>query len=37
MATKANAEAVTDGVAYLAAPHALLRVMSALLGDSIAD
>jgi len=37
MATKANAEAVVDGVAYFAAPHALLRVASALLGDSIAD
>jgi len=37
VATEANTETVVDGVAYLAAPHALLRVASALLSDPIAD
>jgi len=37
MAAKANAKAVGDGVACLAAPHALLLVESALFSDPIAD
>ena len=37
VATKANAEAVINGVTDLAAPHALLRVASALLGDMVTN
>jgi len=37
VATKANAVAVVDGVSNLAAPHTLLWVASALLGNSIAN
>ena len=35
--TKANAIAVVDGVACLSAPHTLLWVASALLGDSVTN
>jgi len=37
VAAKANAVAVVNGVAFLAAPYALLWVTSALLSDPIAD
>jgi len=37
VAAEANAVTVVNGVAYLAAPHALFRVASALFRDSIAD
>jgi len=37
VAAQANAEAVVDGVAHLAAPHALLRVASAFFGDTAVD
>ena len=37
MATEANAVAIVNGVPFLAAPHALLWVTSALFSDSITD
>jgi len=37
VATKTDAIAVVDGVAYLAAPHALRRMASAFFSDLVAD